>query len=340
MQIKTLCVLGGLLSLGIFSQSTTAQPIPGEGGTNTGSGTVITGNTNRNLVKYNGQVFYYINTNSLPSDNPELYNALLTIPSTTETTPSIKTSRYADSILLRLSGFDYSSETHDLALIISDNVAGSTWKVEFQYDGKMRRRVMKEYNLNGTVTNEVHYVYDGNVVVEERDWNNTLRVGYVRGKDLSGQTGSALNGAGGIGGLLARVDYTTGTAVPAYYHSDANGNVTCLTDGSQNVVARYAYDPYGNLLAKSGSLADVNAYRFSSKEWNENSGLVYYLYRFYDPNLQRWLNRDPIGEGGFWSPFIADWVAFTPNLMRFGGADSLRPRKPGWTALECVKRGL
>jgi len=128
MQIKTLCVLGGLLSLGIFSQSTTAQPIPGEGGTNTGSGTVITGNTNRNLVKYNGQVFYYINTNSLPSDNPELYNALLTIPSTTETTPSIKTSRYADSILLRLSGFDYSSETHDLALIISDNVAGSTWK--------------------------------------------------------------------------------------------------------------------------------------------------------------------------------------------------------------------
>ena len=208
--------------------------------------------------------------------------------------------------------FSYDEENQ----LTNVSVSGS-WKVEFQYDGKMRRRVMKEYNLNGTVTNEVHYVYDGNVVVEERDWNNTLRVGYVRGKDLSGQTGSALNGAGGIGGLLARVDYTTGTAVPAYYHSDANGNVTCLTDGSQNVVARYAYDPYGNLLAKSGSLADVNAYRFSSKEWNENSGLVYYLYRFYDPNLQRWLNRDPIGEGGFWSPFIADWVAFTPNLMIF-----------------------
>ena len=29
-----------------------------------------------------------------------------------------------------------------------------------------------------------------------------------------------------------------------------------------------------------------------------NSGLVYYLYRFYDPNLQRWLNRDPIAEQG------------------------------------------
>jgi len=27
-------------------------------------------------------------------------------------------------------------------------------------------------------------------------------------------------------------------------------------------------------------------------------GLYYYLYRFYDPNLQRWLNRDPIQEWG------------------------------------------
>lgn len=52
------------------------------------------------------------------------------------------------------------------------------------------------------------------------------------------------------------------------------------------------------MLAQYGQLADANAYRFSSKEWNGNSGLYYYLYRFYDPNLQRWLNRDPLGEYG------------------------------------------
>jgi RHS repeat-associated protein len=50
------------------------------------------------------------------------------------------------------------------------------------------------------------------------------------------------------------------------------------------------------MLSKSGLLADANVYRFSSKEWHSNSGLVYYLYRYYDPNLQRWPNRDPIGE--------------------------------------------
>src|SRR5207247_836861 len=29
-----------------------------------------------------------------------------------------------------------------------------------------------------------------------------------------------------------------------------------------------------------------------------NSEMYYYLYRFYDPNLQRWLNRDPAEEEG------------------------------------------
>jgi RHS repeat-associated protein len=47
-----------------------------------------------------------------------------------------------------------------------------------------------------------------------------------------------------------------------------------------------------------GPLAAANLYRFSSKEFHVNSGLVYYLYRFYEPNLQRWPNRDPLGGDG------------------------------------------
>jgi RHS repeat-associated protein len=63
-------------------------------------------------------------------------------------------------------------------------------------------------------------------------------------------------------------------------------------------VAKYLYDPYGNLISKSGPLADANAYRFASKECHANSGLIFFGKRFYDPNCQRWLNRDPIGEAG------------------------------------------
>ncbi len=57
-------------------------------------------------------------------------------------------------------------------------------------------------------------------------------------------------------------------------------------DPSQQLAAKYLYDPYGNMLAMAGRLAETNTYRFSSKEWNANSGLYYYLYRFYEPNLQ------------------------------------------------------
>ena len=45
-------------------------------------------------------------------------------------------------------------------------------------------------------------------------------------------------------------------------------------------------------------MADFNYYRFSSKEIHPGSGTYSYGYRFYDPNLQRWLNRDPIGIAG------------------------------------------
>jgi RHS repeat-associated protein len=44
--------------------------------------------------------------------------------------------------------------------------------------------------------------------------------------------------------------------------------------------------------------------RFSSKPWvaflssSATGGLYYYGYRFYDPYLQRWLNRDPVGITG------------------------------------------
>jgi RHS repeat-associated protein len=177
----------------------------------------------------------------------------------------------------------------------------NAWSNSFAYDGKLRRRIERDSYWNaGTsgwiLTNEIHFVYDGNLVVQERNAANLPQVTYTRGNDLSG----SLQGAGGIGGLLARTDNTKLMAgdplASAYYHCDGNGNVTCLVSPYQEIAAKYLYDPFGNTLAMYGTLATANTYRFSSKEWNGNSGLYYYLYRFYDPNLQRWLNRDPLAD--------------------------------------------
>jgi RHS repeat-associated protein len=150
-------------------------------------------------------------------------------------------------------------------------------------------------------------VYDGNVVIQERDANGLPWATYTRGNDLS----STLQGAGGIGGLLARTDagfLTVGySGAHAYYHADGNGNITALINTNQALVAKYLYDPFGNILSQSGSLADANLYRFSSKEFHKNSGLVYYLYRYYQPSFQRWVNRDPIAEWGGINAYRVTW---------------------------------
>ena len=112
----------------------------------------------------------------------------------------------------------------------------------------------------------------------------------------------------------------------AFYHLDGNGNVTCLMYPNGTLAAKYLYDPFGNMLSQYGSLASANRYRFSSKEWDSNSGLYYYLYRFYDPNLQRWLNRDPIKERGGIN--LYEFVRNSPlNLLDKVGLDSCDCKK-------------
>jgi len=136
----------------------------------------------------------------------------------------------------------------------------------------------------------VHYVYDGMTVIQERDANNNPLVSYTRGLDLSG----TLQGAGGIGGLLARKDANGIT----FYHSDGNGNVTMLINSAGTMQAKYLYDSFGNPLGMWGPLAQANTYRFSSMETYDKAGVDLFAYRAYIPNLHRWLNRDPLGDDG------------------------------------------
>src|SRR5690606_27643677 len=109
-----------------------------------------------------------------------------------------------------------------------------------------------------------------------------------------------LQGAGGIGGLLGRSHgyspITGAWSTHNYYHSDGNGNITFLINGSQSIAAYYKYNPFGQMVASSGSLASANVFCFSSKEIHANSAMYYYGYRWYMPGLQRWLNRDPLQE--------------------------------------------
>jgi RHS repeat-associated protein len=175
-------------------------------------------------------------------------------------------------------GFDYDDENQLIRITVTNG-----WKSEFTYDGQMRRRIRKEFTWQNSAwlqTNEVRYIYDGSLVVQERDANNLPVVTLTR---------QGLR-------LLARSDMRSVLPVHAYFHIDGNQNVTALINSSQAAVARYLYDPFGNLVSSSGPLADANVYQFACSELHRNSGLIYFVRRFYDPTTQRWLNRDPLGE--------------------------------------------
>ena len=80
------------------------------------------------------------------------------------------------------------------------------WKTEFAYDGFLRRRLLRAlcWSPAGWVeTNVVRYIYDGNLVAQERNIHNLAQSSFTRGTDLHGDFQSF----GGIGGLLARTPH-------------------------------------------------------------------------------------------------------------------------------------
>ena len=121
-----------------------------------------------------------------------------------------------------------------------------------------------------------------------------------------------MQGAGGVGGLLAVTEASaSGTGTHFYAVSDGNGNVGSYLDESGAAVAHYEYDPFGNITVATGTKKDDFAHRFSTKYTDEESGLLYYGYRYYDPVTGRWPSRDPLGEN--WATKEYNEYAFVTN---------------------------
>ena len=170
--------------------------------------------------------------------------------------------------------------------------------LQFEYDWqgrRIRKQVWDNTEWNGDPTNDVKFVYDGWNPIAELDALNasTLLRSYVWGSDLSG----SLQGAGGVGGLLAVRDTDSGAT--AFVAFDGNGNVAALADaGSTNILAHNEYGPFGEVIRATGPMAKANPFRFSTKHQGDETDLVYYGYRYYNASTGRWLSRDRKAENG------------------------------------------
>ncbi|HWA08329.1 MAG TPA: RHS repeat-associated core domain-containing protein [Opitutaceae bacterium] len=173
---------------------------------------------------------------------------------------------------------------------------GGGRKLTFQYD-YLGRRVKKQvftWDLSlGTwnLERDTRFAYNGWNPVAEMDGSAIVQRHFVWGLDLAGSS----TAMGGIGALLMVQD-GTGSYLPAY---DGGGNVMAMIKASDgSLAATYEYTPYGELLMQKGGYAVANPFRWSTKYTDEETDLVYYGYRYYEPRNGRFINRDPLEEAG------------------------------------------
>jgi RHS repeat-associated protein len=104
---------------------------------------------------------------------------------------------------------------------------------------------------------------------------------------------------------LPTAQYTHGTSIDdiniratattaQYFHQDGLGSVVGVTNAAGLTDATQRFDAWGNKLTATGI---APRYGYTGREPDE-TGLVFYRARYYDPSIGRFTQRDPIGLRG------------------------------------------
>jgi RHS repeat-associated protein len=157
---------------------------------------------------------------------------------------------------------------------------GNVDNIQMGYDGYGRRVSITERH-GTTVLNAKTFVWCDGELCQERD---------VTGHTVNKQFFDS-------GEEIGTTKY--------YYTFDHLGGVREMTDAIGTVHARYDYDSWGRQTKLSGDLDADFGYAGYYNYKTTNQYLT--LYRLYDPNMGRWLSRDPLGE--FVGPNLYDYVS-------------------------------
>jgi RHS repeat-associated protein len=190
--------------------------------------------------------------------------------------------------------------------------ANSKRRLTFGYDHQGRRisKLVEIWtNSAWLATSNLKFIYDRwNLLAELNATNNNVINSFMWGLDLSGSE----HGAGGVGGLIA---FKPSGAVAHFAGYDGNGNVMGLVDGSSgSFSAHYEYSGFGETLRLNGTQGEANPIRCSSKFADDDSCLLYYGFRLYDPSSGRWLNRDPLDEGSSLSLYAFNYNSSVSSI--------------------------
>lgn len=170
---------------------------------------------------------------------------------------------------------------------------GDTAQILYTYDtlGRRIEKISRELTSEGTWEDieKINYLYINNNEIGETDGKgNILRhriLGLSKGSDIGATIAVECKGK-----VYAAIN-------------DYRGNLACLVDIATAVAAEfYRYEAFGKERIFGGDLAvksvkeALSPWRYSSKRYEEETGLVYFGKRYYSPKMGRWTTVDPLGH--------------------------------------------
>ncbi len=90
----------------------------------------------------------------------------------------------------------------------------------------------------------------------------------------------------------------------SFFEQDGLGSVTSLANSSGAITDTYTFNSYGNLTASGGT---TNPFRYTGREYDQETGLYYYRARYYDPAAGRFLSEDSLGFFGGRNFYAYTW---------------------------------
>lgn len=158
----------------------------------------------------------------------------------------------------------------------------------FSYDPFGRRLVKKECDISGKYKKTLSLsrsFYFGNLQLGELDQQSQI---------------TKLRVPGFTGPSIA-IELSGKAYAPLHDHA---GNVIALLDpDTREIIESYTYSAFGRETIYANGTEVVrsavgNPWRFAEKPIDEESGLIYFGLRYYDPALGRWISQDPSREDG------------------------------------------
>ena len=246
-----------------------------------------------------------------------------------------------------------------------DTEQATTQTTRFEYDA-LGRRIARTDAFGRT-----EFIWEGMRLIEERRGAQASAYVYEPGSyvplariDAGGGAGEPEKIAANDGGTRGAAAIETATAnagddAPAgarvyYFHTDPSGLPEELSDPDGRIRWRAAYRAWGNTVQESWEATDLDGrplaldasditapleqnLRFQGQYLDRDTGMHYNTFRYYDPDIGRFISPDPTGlDGG------QNLYAYAPNPASWidpWGWQKTPLNKPGFTVYGLYRPG-